>query len=99
MRNPPELAGFEVLKRLVRLHSPRRRMAGARLVARELAPEDRRGVYAVLTTAGKERLRAAAGSHLDGINRLFGAHLEPDEIAGLPLRVGQGLQAACGERS
>lgn len=56
------------------------RMARAGLVRRERAEEDGRGVYAVLTDTGKAALRRAAPTHLDGIQRLFGSHLRPDEV-------------------
>jgi len=55
------------------------RMAGAGLVRREQAMEDGRGVYAVLTAAGKQRLREAARTHLAGIERLFAAYVAPAE--------------------
>lgn len=56
------------------------RMVEAGLVERQKAAEDGRGVYAVLAPAGKSTLREAAGTHLDGIQRLFGEHLEHREI-------------------
>ena len=59
------------------------RMAVAGLVTRQRAAEDGRGVYAVLTTEGKQALRSAAGTHLDGIERRFGTHLTPEEVAAL----------------
>ena len=59
------------------------RMQGAGLVDREPDSEDRRGVYAVLTPAGKALLRAAAPTHLSGIQRLFGSRLHPAEIAAI----------------
>jgi DNA-binding MarR family transcriptional regulator len=55
------------------------RMERAGLVTREPAEEDGRGVYAVLTALGRSRFRRAAASHLDGIQRWFGAHLSVDE--------------------
>jgi DNA-binding MarR family transcriptional regulator len=71
------------------------RMTGAGLVSREPAPEDRRGVYAVITGAGRRRLRAASGTHLDGIQRLFAEHLEPGEIASLRTGLQRVVDAAC----
>ena len=71
------------------------RMAGAGLVSREPAPEDRRGVYAVLTEAGDQQLRAASRTHLDGIQRLFAQHLEPDEITALRTGLQRVVDAAC----
>jgi DNA-binding MarR family transcriptional regulator len=45
------------------------RLAEAGLVRREPCPDDRRGSYAVLTEAGREWLRRAAPTHLDGVRR------------------------------
>lgn len=70
------------------------RMAGAGLVKRERASEDGRGVYAVLTPEGKQALRSAAGTHLDGIQRLFGSHLEASEIDALRSGLGKVVAAA-----
>jgi DNA-binding MarR family transcriptional regulator len=41
------------------------------LVQREACLTDGRGLYAVLTDAGYERLRAASGTHLRGVQRHF----------------------------
>ncbi|MBT8202073.1 MAG: MarR family transcriptional regulator [Acidimicrobiia bacterium] len=70
------------------------RMARAGLVRRERATDDGRGVVAVLTPAGKSRLRAAAGTHLAGIQRLFGEHLETLEVAALRTGLGRVVEAA-----
>jgi DNA-binding MarR family transcriptional regulator len=51
----------------------------AGLVARERNPEDRRSVFAVITPAGRDRLRAAAPTYLAGIERHFTGHLTADE--------------------
>ena len=75
------------------------RMAAAGLVARERATEDGRGVYAVLTASGKDRLRSAAATHLDGIQRLFGAHLNEDETGAMRTGLGRVVDSACGEIS
>jgi DNA-binding MarR family transcriptional regulator len=56
------------------------RLERAGLVGRQRADRDGRGVVAVLTQLGQERLRAAAGTHLDGVVRHFAAALEPDEL-------------------
>lgn len=50
-------------------------LARAGLVARERNPEDKRSVFAVLTPAGRDRLRAAAPTYLAGIERHFTDHL------------------------
>ena len=73
------------------------RMEEAGLVARERAAEDGRGVYAVLTAAGKAALRSAAPTHLDGIQRLFGSHVSPDEVAAMRESLGRVVEAACSE--
>jgi DNA-binding MarR family transcriptional regulator len=44
---------------------------------------DRRVSYAVLTTAGRERLAAASPSHLAAIDALFGERFTPDELDSL----------------
>lgn len=45
------------------------------LVQREACLTDGRGLYAVLTDAGYERLRAASGTHLRGVQRHFVSRL------------------------
>jgi DNA-binding MarR family transcriptional regulator len=54
-------------------------LVGAGLATREPDPADRRGNWAVLTDAGRARLRRAAPGYLDGIARHFADHLTPDE--------------------
>jgi DNA-binding MarR family transcriptional regulator len=54
-------------------------LARAGLAAREPDPDDRRGSWAVITDAGRGRLRAAAPDYLDGIARHFADHLTADE--------------------
>ena len=51
----------------------------AALVHRERNPDDGRSLLAVITDAGRARLRAAAPTYLAGIARHFGAHLDDDE--------------------
>jgi DNA-binding MarR family transcriptional regulator len=51
----------------------------AALVRRERNPDDKRSLFAVVTDAGRARLRAAAPTYLAGIARHFGAHLDDDE--------------------
>jgi DNA-binding MarR family transcriptional regulator len=41
---------------------------------------DARVTYAVLTEAGRDKLRAAADSHLADVDRLFAAHFEDAEL-------------------
>ena len=54
------------------------RMVVAGLVERRTDADDARIRHVTLTTAGRGRLRAAAVTHLDGIERRFGAFLGPD---------------------
>lgn len=53
------------------------------LVQREPCPDDARGLNAVLTDAGFARLRAAAPTHLRGIEDYMLNRLEPGELAEL----------------
>jgi DNA-binding MarR family transcriptional regulator len=49
-------------------------------VERASCSSDRRVVYAVLTEAGLDKLRAASRSHLQQIDELFRARLDDDEL-------------------
>jgi DNA-binding MarR family transcriptional regulator len=53
------------------------------LVRREPSPLDARGFYAVLTDVGFDRLRAAAGTHLRGVNDYVVSWLTSAELAQL----------------
>ncbi len=57
------------------------RMEDAGLLTRETCPEDRRGMLAALTPAGRAALRAASPVHLRGLQEHFGRHLTDDEAA------------------
>lgn len=59
------------------------RMERAGLVERRPYPGDRRGSYAVLTDAGRERLRATSGVHLRGVREHFADHLTDADAATL----------------
>jgi DNA-binding MarR family transcriptional regulator len=74
-----ELAGRILLSKsgLTRLVD---RMEQAGLVRRVDCPDDRRGTYAELTTAGYERLKGAAPTHLRGIKAHFADILDDDEV-------------------
>ncbi|MFL5885298.1 MAG: MarR family winged helix-turn-helix transcriptional regulator [Thermoleophilaceae bacterium] len=76
------------------------RLEGRRLVERTKCPSDLRGFHAVLTGEGRERLREAAPTHVDGIHRLFLDRLEPGEaerLAQVWRRLGaDGDAAGCG---
>jgi DNA-binding MarR family transcriptional regulator len=50
------------------------------LVERARCPSDARGMHAVLSDAGAERLRAATATHSDGIQRLFLDQLEGADL-------------------
>ncbi|MFL5909603.1 MAG: MarR family winged helix-turn-helix transcriptional regulator [Gaiellaceae bacterium] len=52
-------------------------------VARQLCPSDRRVTYAVLTEAGRTKMREASKSHTRQIAELLGAHYDEDELAQL----------------
>jgi DNA-binding MarR family transcriptional regulator len=56
------------------------RMERTGLVSRCRSASDGRGVVAGLTDAGLRRLRAASGTHLDGIVRHFVDRLAPEQL-------------------
>jgi DNA-binding MarR family transcriptional regulator len=56
------------------------RLQAEGLVRREPSPQDARGTYTVLTTAGFDRLRKAAPVHLAGIRDHWLAHFSDDEL-------------------
>ena len=60
------------------------RLEAAGDVERRTCPSDARGSFAVITEAGRTRLRAAAPVHLRGVREHFLARIPEDEIA--PLR-------------
>jgi DNA-binding MarR family transcriptional regulator len=53
------------------------------LVQRERCAADGRGYWAVLTTLGEHKFRAARATHLAGIRRLFLGHFAEDDLARL----------------
>jgi DNA-binding MarR family transcriptional regulator len=59
------------------------RMIKRGLVAREECAEDGRGVFVVLTPAGREVITAAAPRHVATVRRLVIDALSPDELAAL----------------
>jgi DNA-binding MarR family transcriptional regulator len=59
------------------------RMEAAGMVNRESCPADRRGVFAVITPAGRRRFKRAAPLHVKGIERHFGRHLGEEDAAAL----------------
>jgi DNA-binding MarR family transcriptional regulator len=59
------------------------RMIKRGLVAREECAEDARGVFVVLTPAGRKVIAAAAPNHVATVRRLVIDALSPDELATL----------------
>jgi DNA-binding MarR family transcriptional regulator len=59
------------------------RLEKSGLVARARVDSDGRGVVAVLTQQGFERLKGATGTHLTGVARHFAAPLDDGELAAL----------------
>ena len=59
------------------------RLEGAGYVQRTACETDRRGSYARLTDAGRDRLTNALPVHLRGIEDHFIAQLDPDELAAI----------------
>jgi len=53
----------------------------AGLAEREPDPDDRRGAFAVLTPAGRSRMRRAAPAYVRGIDEHFTRHLTDRELA------------------
>ena len=64
-----------------------------------LLPWDQEAYWgiALLTPAGEATLRDAAPTHLDGIQRLFGSYVGPDEVAAVRAGLGRVVEAACSE--
>ncbi len=50
------------------------------LVERVSCADDARGAYARLTPAGRAKLEAASGTHLDGVREHFLSHFSPSEL-------------------
>jgi DNA-binding MarR family transcriptional regulator len=73
------------------------RMVTDGLVERERCEDDRRGTFAVLTAAGRRRLRDAAGIHLQGIQEHFTRHLGADDVRALRAALGAVLAAEDGD--
>ena len=92
-----ELAAAVVLSKsgLTRLID---RMERAGLVRRSQCPTDRRGTFAELTDEGYAQLRAAAPTHLVGVERHFTAHLSADDAEVLARVLGAIAAAAHAHR-
>lgn len=65
----------------------------AGLLEREANPADRRSAYAVITPAGRQRLRAAAPVYLAAINQHFARHLSDAERRAIAVGLGKVLNA------
>jgi DNA-binding MarR family transcriptional regulator len=66
------------------------RMEGEGLIIRRQCPQDRRGLFAVLTLAGRLRLRQAAPTHMAGILAHFASVITKEEglvLAGILQRI------------
>jgi DNA-binding MarR family transcriptional regulator len=63
------------------------RLERGRLVRRQVCPNDRRGLWAVLTDAGLARLSTALPGHLDLMERHFVARFNRRELALLVARL------------
>ncbi len=71
------------------------RLEAAGLVTRVSCPTDARGAEAVLTDAGLERLRAAARTHLAGIERYFVDVVDPADLPTIERALGAVARRAC----
>ncbi len=79
------------------------RLVKAGLVSRALSASDRRGTFAVLTSAGLERIRRASPVHLAGIREYFVRPLRPAQLTALtaalePLRAARAAAARRADR-
>ena len=70
------------------------RLEKAKLVGREVADEDRRGTFAVLTPAGREALRRAWPGYARGINQLFLSRFSASEVETIGAAFGRVPKAA-----
>jgi DNA-binding MarR family transcriptional regulator len=79
------LSDYQVLLLLARSDDGRLRRVDERdgLVRRAACSSDRRVVYAELSPEGRERVEAAAVTHLDGIRSLFAEHFTDDQLGTL----------------
>jgi DNA-binding MarR family transcriptional regulator len=75
------------------------RMVRDDLVRREACPEDRRSMYAALTTKGKRALAQARPVHLRGVAEHFGRHLSDEEAKTLAAALGRMAASPDGDES
>jgi DNA-binding MarR family transcriptional regulator len=59
------------------------RLAAEGLAERQSCPSDARGTFAVITDAGRARLRTAAPTHLRGVQEYVTGRLSPSELDAL----------------
>ena len=71
------------------------RLVDAGLVERQVCDTDRRGSFAVLSVAGRARLRQAAPIHLRGVEQHFIAYLGDHELEAIR----SGLEKVAGPRA
>ncbi len=73
------------------------RIEKAGLIAREPTPEDRRGLYAVLTPEGERAMRDTWPAYAEGIARHFATYLDDEEkrILATALRKVRDLAVKC----
>ena len=68
-------------------------LEGAGLIERQPNPDDKRSSYAVITAAGRRRLRAAAPTYLQAIEDHYTRHLSDDEILTIENALARVLEA------
>jgi DNA-binding MarR family transcriptional regulator len=71
----------------------------AGLVERQPNPDDKRSSFAVITTVGRDRLRAAAPTYLAAIERHYARHLTDRELTTITRALGKVLVAEEGPTS
>ena len=69
------------------------RMADAGLVARKACPEDRRGIYVVITPDGRAAFRCAMSGHIRGIQEHFLRHMSEEDVRALRGALSKVLEA------
>lgn len=70
------------------------RLVESGLVERRNCPTDRRGVFAVLTDDGRERLRRAAPTHVEGVRRHFISQLQGQDLVTLAISLNSVVESA-----
>jgi DNA-binding MarR family transcriptional regulator len=68
------------------------RLEAAGLVRRERSPEDRRGVYLVLTAAGRAKIDEVWPDHVASIQKHFGKYLDARDAESLRTATGKILK-------